>query len=136
MLVEHGGVLGGETSGHVLCLDRSGTGDGIVCALQVLDVVTRSGRRVAELRDGLTRYPQKTINVRVASGAKPVEHPAVQDARAAVERELAGRGRVVLRPSGTEPVVRVTVEADTRELVETLVKRLADAVRSACPAPV
>jgi phosphoglucosamine mutase len=133
-LVEHGGVLGGEASGHVLCLDRSGTGDGIVCALQMLDVVRRSGRRLAELRAGLTRFPQKTINVHVSSGSRPVESPAVQAARDAIERELAGRGRVVLRPSGTEPVVRVTVEADSPELVEQLVGRLADAVRSASPA--
>jgi phosphoglucosamine mutase len=130
MLVERGGTLGGEASGHILCLDRASTGDGIVCALQVLDVVRRSGRKLGELCAGLERFPQKTVNVRVAQGARPVEHPAVQSVRVAVERELEGRGRVVLRPSGTEPVVRVTVEANDAALVDRLVRQLADAVES------
>ena len=130
-LTERGGVLGGEASGHILCLDRLSTGDGIVSALQVLDALVRSGKRLAEVREGLTRYPQKTVNVRVAGGAKLIEHPAVAKARDEVVRELAGGGRVVLRPSGTEPVVRVTVEAGDEPTVERLVRKLADAVASA-----
>jgi phosphoglucosamine mutase len=131
MLVESGGVLGGEASGHVLCLDRSGTGDALVTALQVLDLLQRSGRPLATLCAGLARFPQKTINVRIANGARPIDSPAVASARAAIETELEGRGRVVLRPSGTEPVVRVTVEADDGELVERLAQKLADAVKAA-----
>jgi phosphoglucosamine mutase len=131
MLVESGGVLGGEASGHVLCLDRSGTGDALVTALQVLDLLQRSGRPLATLCAGLARFPQKTINVRIANGARPIESPADASTRAAIETELEGRGRVVLRPSGTEPVVRVTVEADDGELVERLAQKLADAVKAA-----
>ena len=131
LLTEQGGVLGGEASGHILCLDRAATGDGLVNALQVLDAMQRSGLRMAELRAGLRRYPQRTLNVRVAPGARPVEHASVQAARAAAEQELSGRGRVVLRPSGTEPVVRVTVEAESEQEVDRLVQRLANAVSSA-----
>jgi phosphoglucosamine mutase len=130
-LIEHGGILGGEASGHILCLDRAGTGDALLNALQVLDVIVRSGRSLAQLLAPLQRFPQRTINVKVARGARPAEHPGVLAARAEIERELDGRGRVVLRASGTEPVVRVTIEADNEALVERLVTRLADAVRSA-----
>jgi len=130
-LVEGQGVLGGEASGHVLCLDRAGTGDGLVNALQLLEVLRARKVPLAALREGFRRYPQRTINVRVAGGAALAGHPAVQSARAEVERELAGRGRVVLRPSGTEPVVRVTIEGENDELVERLVRKLADAVQSA-----
>ena len=130
-LVARGGVLGGEASGHILCLDRLTTGCGIVSALQVLDVLTRTGERLAGMRARLVRFPQKTVNVRTTGGAAIVAHPAVEAARAAVDRELAGQGRVVLRPSGTEPVVRVTVEAGDEATVDRLVRRLADAVSSA-----
>ncbi|HVF34895.1 MAG TPA: phosphoglucosamine mutase [Candidatus Saccharimonadia bacterium] len=132
-LTEHGGVLGGEASGHILCLDRLSTGDGIVSALQVLDALARGGERLAQVRAGLARYPQKTVNVRAAGGAALVAHADVVRARESVETELAGRGRVVLRPSGTEPVVRVTVEALDEPTVDRLVRRLADAVSSAAP---
>jgi phosphoglucosamine mutase len=130
-LKQHGGTLGGETSGHILCLDRASTGDGIVSALQVLEAVRTCGRDLAELCQGWTRLPQTTVNVRVAGAAKALETAAVQAVRAEVERELAGRGRLVLRPSGTEPLVRVTVEAADAALVDALVRRLAQAVESA-----
>ncbi len=131
MLIERGGVLGGEASGHILCLDRATTGDALVNALQVLEVMQRQGATLAELCEGLRRYPQRTINVRVAPAARPAEHAAVVAVRAQIEQELAGRGRVVLRPSGTEPVVRVTVEAEDAAQVERLVRRLAAVVESA-----
>ena len=127
---EHGGTLGGETSGHVLCLDRASTGDGIVSALQVLDAVRRHGD-LADLARGWERLPQTTVNVRTANAAGAMENAGVQAARAEVERELAGRGRLVLRPSGTEPLIRVTVEAADAGLVDALVRRLAQAVESA-----
>jgi phosphoglucosamine mutase len=131
MLIAQGGTLGGEASGHVLCLDRASTGDALVCALQVLEVLVRRGRRLDELASGWSRLPQKTINVRIAAGSKPLLAPSVVQARAQAEQSLAGRGRLVLRPSGTEPVVRVTVEADDPELVDGVLGRLAAAVTSA-----
>lgn len=131
MLIAQAGTLGGEASGHVLCLDRASTGDALVCALQVLEVLVRRGRQLDELASGWSRLPQKTINLRIAAGSKPLLMPSVVQARAQAEQSLAGRGRLVLRPSGTEPVVRVTVEADDPELVDTVLGRLAAAVTSA-----
>jgi phosphoglucosamine mutase len=130
-LVEGDGVLGGEASGHLLCLDRASTGDAIVSALQVLEVLRRSGRSLAQALAGYEPLPQQTVNVRVAPGVKPLEDAAVQAARAEAEAALAGRGRLVLRPSGTEPVVRVTVEADDSQLMRQVLDRLAEAVRAA-----
>ena len=130
-LLQHGGVLGGEASGHLLCLDRANTGDGIVSALQVLEVLQRTG---TTLRDGLRdmqRVPQKTINVRYTNGARPAEAASVQAALAAAQGAVQGRGRAFLRPSGTEPVVRVTVEADDAALVDHTLEQLAAAVRAA-----
>ena len=130
-LLQHRGVLGGETSGHILCLDRANTGDGIVSALQVLEVLQRRGIGLREALAGLQRVPQKTVNVRYAAGAKPAEAASVQAALAAAQRAVEGRGRAFLRPSGTEPVVRVTVEADDATLMQSTLDALADAVRTA-----
>ena len=130
-LVEHGGVLGGEASGHLLCRDRASTGDAIVAALQVLEVLRRRGQSLEQALAGYQPLPQQTVNVRIAAGVKPLEAPAVQAARAEAEAALAGRGRLVLRPSGTEPVVRVTVEADDAALMRQVLERLADVVRAA-----
>jgi phosphoglucosamine mutase len=130
-LVEGDGVLGGEASGHILCLDRASTGDAIVSALQVLEVLRRSGKSLQQALSGYEPLPQQTVNVRVAPGVRPLDDAAVQAARAEAEMALAGRGRLVLRPSGTEPVVRVTVEADDGELMRQVLDRLAEAVRAA-----
>jgi len=131
-LVANGGVLGGEASGHMLCLDRSGTGDGIVSALQVLEVLRRRGISLSQALRGLERVPQKTVNVRYAGGAMtPAEAPSVQAALAAAQAAVVGRGRAFLRPSGTEPVVRVTVEADDATLMQDTLDALAEAVRAA-----
>jgi phosphoglucosamine mutase len=130
-LVEAGGVLGGEASGHLLCLDRASTGDAIVAALQVLDVLARREQGLKQALAGYRPLPQQTVNVRVAAGAKPLESPSVQAARKEAEAALAGRGRLVLRASGTEPVVRVTVEADDARLMRQVLDRLAEAVRAA-----
>jgi phosphoglucosamine mutase len=131
MLVGQGGVLGGEASGHVLCLDRASTGDALVCALQVLEVLVRSGRGLDELAHGWSRLPQKTVNVRISPGTKPLQQEPVQLARAQAEQALAGRGRLVLRASGTEPVIRITVEADDPGLVDGVLGRLSAAVSAA-----
>jgi phosphoglucosamine mutase len=133
-LLERGGVLGGEASGHLLCLDRAGTGDGIVSALQVLEALQRSGKTLAQTLVDLKRVPQQTINVRYANGARPASSPRVQKALAQAESDLAGRGRVLIRPSGTEPVVRITVETADGALMESLLARLSDAVRAAAQA--
>lgn len=130
-LLAHDGVLGGEASGHILCLDRASTGDGIVSALQVLEVLRRRGMRLADALRDLRKVPQKTVNVRFAAGSKPAEAASVQAALAQAQRAVEGRGRAFLRPSGTEPVVRVTVEADDAALVESTLAALADAVRAA-----
>ena len=130
-LVEGQGMLGGEASGHLLCLDRASTGDAIVAALQVLEVLQRRGQTLAQALAGYRPLPQKTVNLRIAPGSKPLDAPAVQAARSEAEAALAGRGRLVLRPSGTEPVVRVTVEADDAELMQRVLDQLSDTVRAA-----
>ena len=130
MLKEHGGVLGGETSGHLLCLDRTTTGDGLVSALQVLAAMKRSGRTLAELSSGMPSYPQVMINVRVAERGDPMESAAVRGAVERVEQSLAGAGRVVLRASGTEPVIRVMVEGRDHSAVTRHAEDLAEVVRS------
>jgi phosphoglucosamine mutase len=130
-LVQGDGVLGGEASGHLLCLDRASTGDAIVSALQVLEALRRNGHSLAQSQAGYRPLPQQTVNVRVAPGVRPLEDAAVQAARAEAEAALLGRGRLVLRPSGTEPVVRVTVEADDQALMQNVLDRLAQAVRAA-----
>ena len=128
----NGGNLGGETSGHMLCLDRSGTGDGIVTALQLLEVLQRRGMTLATALQGFKKVPQLTINVRYAAGkSKPAEAPAVQEALGKAQQAVAGQGRAFLRPSGTEPVVRVTVECTDQQLMESTLKSLADAVQAA-----
>jgi len=132
-LVEGGGVLGGEASGHLLCLDRATTGDAIVSALQVLDVLRRSGKRLDQALEGLATVPQSTINVRL-DGAKAADVVAAEGVRQALQQAQAavqGRGRAFLRPSGTEPVVRVTVEADDAGLMQHTLDTLAAAVRQA-----
>jgi phosphoglucosamine mutase len=130
-LREHSGVLGGETSGHILCLDRASTGDAIVSALQVLEALARSGRNLAESVAGMVKVPQTTVNIHAKGGAALVADSEVQRVLSHVQAQLSGQGRVVLRPSGTEPLVRVTVEASDEQLVSRLVDVLADAVREA-----
>ena len=127
-LKQHGGVLGGETSGHILCLDRATTGDGIVSALAVLEAL--AGEDFAVARRGLHKLPQVMINVRAEGAREALDSASVQQALADTERTLLGRGRVVLRASGTEPLVRVTVEGDDAAEVQKLAQRLADTVKS------
>jgi len=131
LLREHGGMLGGETSGHILCLDRATTGDGIVAALAVLEAMSLSGQDLATARTGLQKLPQVMLNVRTLGAREALAGTAVQQALAEVEGTLSGRGRVVLRASGTEPLVRVTVEAADALEVRALAEQLADIVKSA-----
>jgi phosphoglucosamine mutase len=131
MLRQTGGVLGGESSGHIICLDRTTTGDGIVSALQVMAVMVQSGKSLNELKHGMSKYPQHMINVPVSGGVDLDAAPAVQEAVRSVEQRLAGRGRVLLRPSGTEPVVRVMVEGEDEQQVIEEADQLASKVAAA-----
>ena len=111
VLHEKGWLLGGEGSGHLLALDKHTTGDGLVSALQVLQAVVGSGQTLAQLLGGITLYPQTLINVRLSAGFDWQGHQPLWDATKAVENELGETGRVLIRASGTEPLVRVMVEA-------------------------
>ena len=128
-LKQNDGILGGEPSGHIICRDRTTTGDGIVSALQVLAARERLDSSLEDLCGEVERYPQVLINVGLPERRDLVNLPAVQDAVFVAERELAGRGRVLLRPSGTEPMVRVMVEGADGAQVQALAERLADVVR-------
>jgi len=130
-LIRNGWKLGGEASGHLLCLDRTSTGDGIVSALQVLEEVVRSGKSLADLKQGFQKFPQTMINVPVSEkGRQMLDHSGrIRDAVKSIETELNGKGRVILRSSGTEPLIRVTLEGTDSVLVERLAKQLADTVR-------
>lgn len=130
-LLALGWQLGGETSGHILCLDRHSTGDGLVSALQVLRALRETGESLDMATRDLMIYPQVMINVTVPRGAKPHETDAVQQVVSAVEKRLGGRGRVVLRASGTEPLIRVMVEGEDRAQVQAAAEEIADAVRQA-----
>jgi phosphoglucosamine mutase len=125
MMQDRGWLLGGEGSGHLLALDKHTTGDGIVSALQVLTALKRSDRGLAECCSDLQLYPQTLINVRVQPGLDWTKNDAVVAEKEKVERELGDAGRVLIRPSGTEPLVRVMVEAKNAELAETMAKRIA-----------
>ncbi|RTR05497.1 phosphoglucosamine mutase [Halomonas nitroreducens] len=131
-LATNGWQLGGESSGHIVCGHVQTTGDGIVSALQVLSIMVREGRPLGELLDGLEKAPQMLVNVRLTPGADAkslMEAPALKSAVAAVEAELGDQGRVLLRPSGTEPLIRVMVEGRPHLDVGGLARRLADDVQ-------
>lgn len=130
-LMAEQGILGGETSGHVLCLDRASTGDGIISALQVVEALRLAGTSLRGALNGLAKVPQRTISLKVNNGSKPLEAANVQQELAYAQSQLQGQGRVVLRPSGTEPVVRVTVEAADAALMESVLGRLTAAVQAA-----
>ena len=128
MMEATGWHLGGESSGHIICADITTTGDGIVAALQVLIAVQAAGGNLAGLRAGMTKYPQTMINVPVGGKVDLAEFPEVAKAVAGVEAQLGERGRVLLRPSGTEPKVRVMVEGEDPAEVKTLCTGLAQEV--------
>jgi phosphoglucosamine mutase len=131
MLNEVGGTLGGETSGHILCLDKTTTGDGLISALQVLAVMKQTGAGLAELGTGMRKYPQVLLNVRVAKRFDPLLEPTVTKVAQEVERRFDGRGRIVLRASGTEPVIRVMVEGYDATLVKQGAREIAMVVEAA-----
>jgi phosphoglucosamine mutase len=124
-----GWSLGGEASGHVLCGDLNTTGDGIVAALQVILAVSESGKTLSELKAGMSKFPQTMINVRLAKKVDISDNQVINEAVADAEAKLDGRGRVLLRPSGTEPLIRVMVEGDDQVLVDQLVSDMAKIVQ-------
>jgi len=130
-LRETGGILGGETSGHILCLDRTTTGDGLVSALQVLAIMQQERKPLAELAAGMTRLPQVMLNVRVTQRFDPMGVPAIATLLRELAAQLGQSGRIVLRPSGTEPLIRVMVEAQEEPAARQCAERLAEAVRNA-----
>lgn len=129
LLQQGGWTLGGEGSGHIICLDRTTTGDGIISALQVLYAMFRSGRSLNELKLGMTKYPQCLVNVRIKEKVDIKSSPVITDAVKKVENQLNDRGRVLLRPSGTEPLIRVMVEGIDKKEVEQLANSLANVVK-------
>jgi phosphoglucosamine mutase len=134
MLRAGGWTLGGESSGHIICLDRTSTGDGIVSALQVLAEIFKSGRALHDLKKGMNKLPQVMLNVPVAPGFDMSKSTLIQNAYDRVLSELRNEGRVLLRPSGTEPVIRVMVEGPDSGQVQNLARQLAEAVAGAAGA--
>lgn len=127
-LVEKGWKLGGENSGHIICLNHATTGDGIVSALQVLKACINEGKDLIEMSAGLEMFPQDLINVRMTTSIDVTTDEAVQKEVTAVEKELGNKGRVLLRKSGTEPVVRVMVEGEDKDDVHNKAQRIADVI--------
>ncbi len=134
LLRETHGILGGESSGHILCLDKTTTGDGLVSALQVLAVMKQTGRELAELVAPMRKFPQVLLNVKVAVRFDPTQVPSVQEAVARTEERLGSEGRVVLRASGTELLIRVMVEGREEALTRSAAAELAEVVRNSAPA--
>jgi len=130
MLVEHEGLLGGEGSGHIICLDRTTTGDGIISALQVLAEMHNSGQTLYELKSGMQKFPQVLVNVKTEKKINPDQSEPIQKALKAVEQKLGNEGRVLLRASGTEPLIRVMVEGRYEDTVNGYANELADVVRN------
>jgi phosphoglucosamine mutase len=129
LLQQQGWQLGGENSGHIICLDKHSTGDGIVSALQVLHALQVNKQTLTEASSVLQMYPQILINVKVSKGVDCLDHATVKAAVVDAEKVLNGKGRVLLRPSGTEPLLRVMVEGEDKKLVEQSAQRIADVVR-------
>lgn len=129
-MLKNGYNVGGEQSGHVVFLDWNTTGDGMLTAIQLLYIVKVSGKKLSELAAEVTEYPQKLVNVRVADKAAALSNQAIKDVIAQVETEMNGDGRVLVRPSGTESLLRVMAEAPTQETVDAYVDRIVDVVRA------
>ena len=128
LMQNHESTLGGESSGHIICRDRISTGDGIVAALQVMEAMRASGKSLSELRRGMDKYPQTLVNVRVSARVDVTKISELDPIRLDVERELGAQGRVLLRSSGTEPLIRVMVEGADPQKVQMLAEKLAGAV--------
>jgi len=131
MMTDHNSVLGGENSGHIICLDKTTTGDGIIAALQVMAEMHDSGKNLHELKSGMQKYPQVLINIKTTKKVNPDSDEAIQKAVRAVEEKLGDKGRVLLRASGTEPLIRVMVEGEHAVSVNNYAQQLAEDVKKA-----
>jgi len=130
LLKKHQWNFGGESSGHLICLDKNSTGDAIISALQILTVMIEQNKPLSELKKGMTKYPQTMINVSVSKRQDPMQNQVVADAVKQTEIELADTGRVLLRASGTEPLIRVMIEGEDETKVKQLTQQLADVVKA------
>ena len=131
MLTEHQGILGGENSGHIICLDRTTTGDGIIAALQVMAEMQDTGKNLHELKSGMQKYPQVLINVKTDKKINPDQDENIQKSIKSIEKKLGSNGRVLIRASGTEPLIRVMVEGQQEDLVKSYAQQIADDVKKA-----
>ena len=131
LLKQHDSTLGGESSGHIICLDRTSTGDGVVSALQVLSAIVETGSSLHELKSGMEKFPQTMVNVRTEQRFDFENSSFVTEARQDVDSRLGDKGRILLRASGTEPVIRVMVEGQDPQLVAECAHYLAQAVENA-----
>ena len=134
LMKQHNSVLGGEGSGHIICLDRTTTGDGVVAALQVLAEIHKSGKSLYELKSEMSKYPQVLLNVRVSKKVDLASNEAIQKSVKSVEKALGDQGRVLLRASGTEPLIRVMVEGANEAKVTKYANSLVDDVKNAITA--
>ncbi len=130
ILRQEGGNIGGETSGHMICMDYAETGDGLITALQILEIMVRTNKTLSQLTKNLTKYPQITENIDINSNFDVMKSKDIALAVSEVEAQLMSRGRVILRPSGTEPVVRITVEGQDYDLVAKLTEQLVGKIKS------
>lgn len=131
MLLKQDWKLGAENSGHVLLLNKTSTGDGIIAGLQVLSAMVRNGKSLNELNNEMTPFPQILINVHLEGDQDPLHHPTVKQMLKEIENELGEKGRILLRKSGTEPLIRVMVEGENEKLVKQLAERMASCVKQA-----
>lgn len=131
MLAEHKGILGGENSGHIICLDKTTTGDGIIAALQIMAEMQSSGKNLHELKSGMEKYPQVLVNVKTNKKINPAEDEGIQKSVKAVEKKLGDTGRVLLRASGTEPLIRIMVEGRQEDSVKNYAHQIAEDVKKA-----
>ena len=129
-LAETGGRFGGETSGHLICLNQTTTGDGLIAATQLLKIISSTKKSINELKKGFKKYPQVIVNVSVIDKKSAIEHAKTKLALQEAQSELGNIGRIVLRPSGTEPVIRVMVEAENAGLTTKLAHEIADTIKS------
>lgn len=130
MMKQTGGIVGGESSGHIICLDKTSTGDGIVAALQVLAEIQQTGHSLQELSSAVVKYPQRLINVSVTTPIDLENNSEIAASVKAIEAELGDEGRILLRASGTEPVIRVMVEGRDATLINELASELADVIKN------
>ena len=126
---EHGSVLGGEGSGHMICLDKTTSGDGIISAIQVLEVLAKSDSNLNQLKNEMVKYPQVLINVRTNKSIDLNSHQVLNKTILEVEKSLGDEGRVLIRASGTEPLIRVMVEAKDMKVTQQSAEKLADTLR-------